>query len=113
MELVWQRHAVRNSRAFLKHVVPAVVKPARTLWNEVIGFLFICLAVVFGAATVRSYIDFTKAAPDAGGGFFLRVVMELRHLHRALLRDFVVPESAANFPVMSDRLGGPGEFPYT
>jgi hypothetical protein len=75
MELVWQRHAVRNSRAFLKHVVPAVVKPARTLWNEVIGFLFICLAVVFGAATVRSYIDFTKAAPDAGGGFFLRVVM--------------------------------------
>jgi hypothetical protein len=72
---VWQRHAVRNSRAFLEHVVPAVIKPARTLWNEIIGFLFICLAVVFGAATVRSYFDLSKAAPDAAGGFLLRLVM--------------------------------------
>jgi hypothetical protein len=75
MKLVWQRHAVRNSRAFLEHVVPAVLKPARTLWNEVIGFLFICLAVVFGSATVRSYMDLTKAAPDAVSGFLLRLVM--------------------------------------
>ena len=75
MGLVWQRDTVRHSRAFLKHVVPAVIKPARTLWNEVIGFLFICLAVVFGAATVRSYLDLTKAAPDAAGGLLLRLVM--------------------------------------
>jgi hypothetical protein len=33
------------------------------------------LAVVFGASTVRSYMDFTKAAPDTAGGFLLRVVM--------------------------------------
>jgi hypothetical protein len=72
---VWQRRAVRHSRAFLEHIVPAVIKPAHTLWNELIGFLFICLSVMFGFGTVRSYLDFTKAAPDAAGGFFLRTVV--------------------------------------
>jgi len=71
---VWQRQAVRHSRAFLEHVVPAVIKPARTLWNEVIGFLFVCLAVMFGFGTVRSYLDFTKAAPEAAAGPLLRAV---------------------------------------
>jgi hypothetical protein len=66
---------VRHSRLFLEHVVPAVLKPARTLWNEVIGFLFICLAVVFGFGTVRSCVDFSKAAPDTAMGFLLRVIM--------------------------------------
>ena len=74
---MWQRQAIRHSRAFIEHIVPAVVKPARTLWNEVIGFLFICLAVMFGFGTVRSYLDFNKAAPDAAMGPLLRVVMGL------------------------------------
>ena len=47
---------IRHGRQFLHHVVPAVLKPARTLWNEVIGFLFICLAVVFGFNGVRAYL---------------------------------------------------------
>jgi len=51
-----------------------VIKPARTLWNEVIGFLFVCLAVMFGFGTVRSYLDFTKAAPEAAAGPLLRAV---------------------------------------
>jgi hypothetical protein len=59
----------------MEHVVPAVLKPARTLWNEVIGFLFICLAVIFGSATVSSYLAFAKAAPDAAIGPLLRLVM--------------------------------------
>jgi hypothetical protein len=74
---VWQRQAVRHSRAFVQHIVPAVLKPARTLWNEVIGFLFICLAVMFGFGTVRSYLEFTKATPETAGGFLLRLVMGL------------------------------------
>jgi hypothetical protein len=49
---VWQRLAVRHGREFVKHVVPAVAKPARTLWNEVIGFLFFCFAVPFGFKVV-------------------------------------------------------------
>jgi len=66
---------VHHSRLFLQHVVPAVLKPARTLWNEVIGFLFICLAVIFGFGTVRSYMDFSKAAPDTAMGYLFRVIM--------------------------------------
>jgi hypothetical protein len=39
---------------FVKHVVPAITKPARTLWNEVIGFVFLCIAVTFGFQAVRA-----------------------------------------------------------
>lgn len=34
-----------QGRQFVKHVVPAVIKPVHTLWHEVIGFLFMVLAV--------------------------------------------------------------------
>lgn len=38
---------------FAEHVAPAIVKPARTLWNEVIGFIFFSFAVPFGFKTVH------------------------------------------------------------
>lgn len=38
---------------FVKHVVPAIAKPARALWNEVVGFIFICLGVTFGFTALR------------------------------------------------------------
>jgi hypothetical protein len=34
-----------KGRQFVRHVVPAVIKPVHTLWHEVIGFLFIVLAI--------------------------------------------------------------------
>jgi hypothetical protein len=37
--------------AFLRHVVPAVVKPIHALWNQVIGFLFLMFGVIFGLRT--------------------------------------------------------------
>jgi hypothetical protein len=46
----------RQAGMFLKHVVPAIIKPAHALWNEVIGFLFLCIAGVFGIQAVRSWI---------------------------------------------------------
>ncbi len=46
-----------KTRQFAQHVVPAVVKPVRTLWHEVIGFLFFVLAV---AAVPTSYRAFQK-----------------------------------------------------
>jgi hypothetical protein len=49
---VWQKQAVRQGRTFLKHVVPAVVKPMHSLWNEVIGFLFCSFGVIFGGKTI-------------------------------------------------------------
>ena len=39
---------------FLDHVMPGVVRPLRVLWNEVIGFVFLVLAVVFGASAIRN-----------------------------------------------------------
>jgi hypothetical protein len=43
---------VRHGREFVRHVAPAIIKPARTLWNEVIGFIFLCFAVLLGFRTV-------------------------------------------------------------
>ena len=48
---------IHKGREFLKYVVPAVLKPAHILWNEVIGFLFLCLAVIFGFNGVRAYLN--------------------------------------------------------
>ena len=72
---MWQRLAVRHGREFVKHVAPAVIKPARTLWNEVIGFIFLCLAVPFGGKAVRLYLDYSSASPETKGGALLRVVL--------------------------------------
>jgi len=44
----WQ-HGV----AFLRHVVPAVVKPIHALWNQVIGFFFLSFGAIFGFRTAR------------------------------------------------------------
>jgi len=39
---------------FLGHVLPGVIRPMHALWNEVIGFVFIVLAMVFAASAWRS-----------------------------------------------------------
>ena len=36
-----------ESRRFLGFVVPAVLKPARTLWHQILGFIFIMMATAF------------------------------------------------------------------
>ena len=58
-------------KQFARHVVPAVMKPARTLWHEVFGFLFLCLAVLIGANGIRFYIGEFDASPGA----WVRIVM--------------------------------------
>ena len=75
MMVVWKRMAARHSKEFVKHVLPAVLKPARTLWNEVIGFLFICLAVYCGSGVVRAYMKLGDAPPDQAFGHVLRLVL--------------------------------------
>ena len=69
------RDAVKNGRVFVKHVVPAVIKPARTLWNEVIGFIFTVFAVTFGFKAGRLYLDYQATAPGEQGGAMLRFVL--------------------------------------
>jgi len=72
---VGQRITLRHGRAFLQHVVPAVVKPARTLWNELIGFIFLCLGVIFGFKTGTYVRDFLHTSAGAGTGPMVRIVM--------------------------------------
>jgi hypothetical protein len=64
---VWQRVAIRqgkfyarHGREFARHVVPAVMKPARSLWNQFIGFLFCVLAVSFGSKTIQLALDYHR-----------------------------------------------------
>ena len=75
--------SAQSGREFVRHVVPAVIKPARTLWNEVIGFLFLCLAILFGSGAVRAYMAMGTGAKDdygdllrfAGTGFLTLVML--------------------------------------
>lgn len=79
-EIVWTRATTRaagriaarqgrivahQGRAFARHVVPAVVNPARSLWNQFIGFVFLCFGGTFAFKTGRLFLDYRKApSPD-------------------------------------------------
>ena len=70
---------------FLSHVVPGVVRPVHILWNEVIGFIFICFAVMFGFRAVRLYLDFSRNSGPGGsddlGRFLLAAFCTLLMLY--------------------------------
>ena len=72
-EVVWQRQAVKHGGTFLKHVIPAIIKPIHALWNEVVGFFFLCFAVGFGVSLVRGILAF--GASGTGGKELLRIVL--------------------------------------
>ncbi len=64
---MWKLLSARGGKEFVRHVVPAVLKPARTLWNEVIGFVFLCLAILFGSGAIRAYLAMgDDPQPDMG-----------------------------------------------
>jgi hypothetical protein len=44
------------TRKFMNTVVPGIIKPLRTLWNEMMAFLFIAGAVLFGSAAYREHV---------------------------------------------------------
>jgi tryptophan-rich sensory protein len=43
---------------FVKTVVPAVIRPMRVLWNEMIGFVFLVFAVLAGGSAFRAWRQF-------------------------------------------------------
>jgi hypothetical protein len=47
-------------RKFMDHIVPGVIKPLHSLWNEIIGFLFFCLMVAGVVAVVREIRAFDQ-----------------------------------------------------
>ena len=49
----------------MAHVVPGVIKPLHSLWNEVIGFLFLCLAAGGVLAAFRAFQAFNQTGNQA------------------------------------------------
>jgi hypothetical protein len=64
---VWKNLTLQHGRMFLDHMLPAVIKPARTLWNEVIGFLFLCFATLFGFKTWGYLREYANVSTQGGG----------------------------------------------
>jgi hypothetical protein len=65
---------ITAGKQFVRHVLPAVLKPARVLWNELIGFIFLAFGVMVSFSTWRNYDEGGQAAGNplvllAGGGF--------------------------------------------
>ncbi|HVY93886.1 MAG TPA: hypothetical protein VHA14_14095 [Bryobacteraceae bacterium] len=52
--------AAKNSGRFVKHVVPAAVKPIHSLWHEVLGFVFLMFS---GVAAYRMWQDRADMPP--------------------------------------------------
>jgi hypothetical protein len=62
-----------TGKQLLRHVIPAVIKPIRVLWNEVIGFVFIALGVLMAFSTYRNFRDVNEQGsplPLIGGSLF-------------------------------------------
>jgi hypothetical protein len=72
---VWQRQAIKHSGKFIKHVAPQVIKPIHSLWNEVIGFFFLCFAAIFGFRAFIYYRNFTHAPASEAFGALMAVVV--------------------------------------
>ena len=62
-------------KQFIRHVVPAVIKPLHVLWNEMISFIFLVLGVMMAFSTWRNFKSGQNAGSPvlllAGGGFAL------------------------------------------
>jgi len=48
---------VSLAKKFLAHIVPGVIRPIHILWNQVIGFFFIVLALLPVPSAIRSIGD--------------------------------------------------------
>jgi hypothetical protein len=62
-EYVVKRSIAKHGVELLRHVVPKVIRPLRSLWNEVIGFLFLSLAFLGAVSGYRTYRDFDGSPP--------------------------------------------------
>ena len=49
-----QKDLARHAGKFVKHVVPAAVKPVHSLWHEILGFIFVVFALSLCANLIRT-----------------------------------------------------------
>jgi hypothetical protein len=52
---------------FVRHVLPGVIRPLRALWNEIIGFIFLCLALVPLPRLYRQWREFEETGSGLSG----------------------------------------------
>ena len=57
-----KRSVVNHGVEFMRHVVPRVIRPLHSLWNEVIGFLFLSLAFIGAVSGYRIYRNHEASA---------------------------------------------------
>ena len=50
-----RKHFARQAGTFVKHVVPAAVKPVHSLWHEVLGFIFLAVAAIATWKVARNF----------------------------------------------------------
>lgn len=62
-----------KAKKFADSVLPAVIKPLRVLWNEIIGFFFIVLALLAIPAAYRSMASFNGDIVGLGRIFLTAV----------------------------------------
>ena len=80
---------VRNGQAkqFAQHVVPAVVRPARVIWNQALGLVFLLFALLFFGNAARYYSRLNTEAQSPIGfvfSIFLALVMAFFGVHSFL-----------------------------
>jgi hypothetical protein len=69
-EYVAKRSIISHGAELIRHVVPQVIRPIRSLWHEVIGFLFLSLAFLGGVSGFRAARDF-----DGSPGNLFRLIV--------------------------------------
>lgn len=66
-------------KMFVTTVMPAVIKPLRVLWNEIIGFLFIVFGIIFGFSLFRRFRNFEGGPTElfglAAAGLFVAMLV--------------------------------------
>ena len=69
---------VEHARKFAQHVVPEVIRPARVIWNQAIGAIFLLFALLFFGNATRYFrglaID-PRNSVALGFSIFLGAVM--------------------------------------
>ena len=58
-QIVAPKHIGSQAGKFVKHVLPAAVKPVHSLWHEVLGFIFLAVAVITGFNVARHFSSMT------------------------------------------------------
>jgi NO-binding membrane sensor protein with MHYT domain len=61
---------ISQARSFVSYVLPAVLRPLRVLWNQIIGFFFVVIAILAGFRTVPLVREF-----DGDPGDLFRVLL--------------------------------------